>query len=144
VRIRISAFVGARICDKAIKLGHRREGTLVQVPYSGDYLLRLEQLLARRCASMGTTQRGLLNNEREIIEGNIGLCIDHPSDFPSPYGNIASLLKASNWPSSKPSLAVNFFARCQSAYSALLLRPFIIGVVLTNRRLGAQRTPEAS
>jgi len=57
---------------------------LYQVPqgrHFGDYLLRLEQLLALRCASMEETQRGFLNNEREIIEGNIGLCVDNPSNI---------------------------------------------------------------
>lgn len=57
---------------------------LYQVPqgrHFGDYLLRLEQLLALRCASMEATQRGFLNNEREIIEGNIGLCVDNPSNL---------------------------------------------------------------
>lgn len=57
---------------------------LYKVPegcHFADYLLRLEQLLALRCASMETTPRGFLNNEREIIEGNIGLCADYPHNF---------------------------------------------------------------
>jgi len=57
---------------------------LYEVPqgrHFGDYLLRLEQLLALRCASMEATQQGFLNNEREIIEGNIGLCVDNPSNL---------------------------------------------------------------
>jgi hypothetical protein len=57
---------------------------LYQIPhghYFGSYLLRLEQLLALRCASMEETPPGFLHNEREIIEGNIGLCVDNPSNL---------------------------------------------------------------
>jgi tetratricopeptide (TPR) repeat protein len=43
-----------------------------------DYLLRLEQLLAVRCAGMEGVNAGFLTGEREIIEGNIGLCATYP------------------------------------------------------------------
>lgn len=42
------------------------------------YLLRLEQLLATRCASMPGVPSEFLNGEREIIDGNIQLCLSHP------------------------------------------------------------------
>jgi tetratricopeptide (TPR) repeat protein len=45
-----------------------------------DYLLRLEQLLATRCAAMETPGRGSLNGEREIIDGMLGLCLAFPSN----------------------------------------------------------------
>jgi tetratricopeptide (TPR) repeat protein len=41
----------------------------------GDYLLRLEQLLSVRCAGMKGVQHGWLSGEREIIDGNIRLCV---------------------------------------------------------------------
>ena len=45
-----------------------------------DYLLRLEQLLAVRCARMETTPEGFLHGEREIIEGNLQLCLASPQN----------------------------------------------------------------
>jgi len=42
------------------------------------YLLRLEQLLATRCSGMDGVQPGFLSGEREIIEGNLHLCLAHP------------------------------------------------------------------
>jgi len=46
------------------------------------YLLRLEQLLATRCAAMdGVT--GFLSGEREIIDGNIQLCVASPNCIPA-------------------------------------------------------------
>ena len=44
-------------------------------PHFGDYLVRLEQLLAVRCAGMDGMKNGL-NGEREIIDGNLQLCLD--------------------------------------------------------------------
>lgn len=43
-----------------------------------SYLLRLEQLLATRCGSMEGVQPGFLSGEREIIDGNIQLCLATP------------------------------------------------------------------
>ncbi len=43
------------------------------------YLLRLEQLLATRCAATDGTPDGFLNGEREIIEGSLALCLDTPA-----------------------------------------------------------------
>ncbi|MGA1983451.1 MAG: tetratricopeptide repeat protein [Acidobacteriaceae bacterium] len=44
------------------------------------YLLRLEQLLAVRCAGIETDQPMMLNNEREIIDGNLQLCVAVPDN----------------------------------------------------------------
>lgn len=46
-----------------------------QFPY---YLLRLEQLLAVRCSTMDGVPAGFLSGEREIIDGNLQLCLQHP------------------------------------------------------------------
>jgi tetratricopeptide (TPR) repeat protein len=49
-----------------------------QVPrenYFGDYLLRLEQLLAVRCASLHKKSSDFLSGEREIVNGNILLSL---------------------------------------------------------------------
>jgi tetratricopeptide (TPR) repeat protein len=44
------------------------------------YLLRLEQLLATRLAAMKGTGSTFLNGEREILDGNIQLCVDCPDN----------------------------------------------------------------
>ncbi len=52
-----------------------------QVPSDSSfpyYLLRLEQLLAIRCAATDGTPSGFLNGEREIVDGTLQLCLDHP------------------------------------------------------------------
>jgi tetratricopeptide (TPR) repeat protein len=50
-------------------------------PQFGNYLLRLEQLLAVRCAGTeGAKNNDFLNGEREIIDGNIQLCLAQPSN----------------------------------------------------------------
>jgi hypothetical protein len=48
-----------------------------------DYLLRLEQLLAVRCAAMDGVSRGFLSGEREIIDGNIRLCLESGKSVPA-------------------------------------------------------------
>jgi len=56
------------------------------VPTAADlayYLLRLEQLLAVRCGGMDGVPRGFLNGEREIIDGNIHLCLNNPKNLPA-------------------------------------------------------------
>lgn len=50
-------------------------------PYFAVYLLRLEQLLAVRCAGMDGVKNNFLSGEREIIDGNLQLCLDHPSNL---------------------------------------------------------------
>jgi tetratricopeptide (TPR) repeat protein len=42
----------------------------------GHYLLRLEQLLTVRCSAIDDVQAEFLNGEREIINGNLQLCLD--------------------------------------------------------------------
>ena len=42
------------------------------------YLLRLENLLATRCSGTDNVAAGLLNGEREILEGNLDLCLQAP------------------------------------------------------------------
>ena len=44
------------------------------------YLLRLEQLLAVRCAGMDGVQKKFLSGEREIIDGDIQLCLACPQN----------------------------------------------------------------
>lgn len=54
-----------------------------QVPADGyfpDYLLRLEQLLAVRCAGLEGHPPGTLSGEREILDGNIRLCASFPQN----------------------------------------------------------------
>ncbi|HEX5222205.1 MAG TPA: tetratricopeptide repeat protein [Verrucomicrobiae bacterium] len=46
----------------------------------GSYLLRLEQLLAVRCSGMDGVPSRFLNGEREIIDGNLQLCLEHPQN----------------------------------------------------------------
>ncbi|SNS23551.1 Tetratricopeptide repeat-containing protein [Granulicella rosea] len=54
--------------------------------FSG-YLLRLEQLLAVRCASMDATGQGapanFLNGERDILDGELKMCNDLPMNVPA-------------------------------------------------------------
>jgi hypothetical protein len=45
-----------------------------------NYLLRLEQLLAVRCAALDGMNPSFLSGEREIIGGNIRLCADQPAN----------------------------------------------------------------
>jgi tetratricopeptide (TPR) repeat protein len=44
------------------------------------YLLRLEQLLAVRCAGMDGVRPNFLSGEREIIDGNLQLCLAYPDN----------------------------------------------------------------
>lgn len=46
-----------------------------------DYLLRLEQLLAVRCADREGAQTGFLSGEREILSGNLNLCLACPGNI---------------------------------------------------------------
>lgn len=54
-----------------------------QIPIAawfGSYLLRLEQLLAVRCSSMDGVPSGFLSGEREIVDGNLQLCLEYPQN----------------------------------------------------------------
>lgn len=56
---------------------------LYQLPAAAhldNYLLRLEQLLAVRCAGMDDVSAAFLSGEREIIEGNLHLCLACPEN----------------------------------------------------------------
>ena len=55
-------------------------GSSLSAPGS-DYLLRLEQLLAVRTAGIEPT-RSPLNGEREILDGQLRLCLEHPENLP--------------------------------------------------------------
>ena len=58
--------------------------TLYQLPdaaHMDNYLLRLEQLLAVRCAGMDGVSPGFLHGEREIIDGNLQLCLACPDNI---------------------------------------------------------------
>ncbi len=48
--------------------------------YLGDYLLRLEQLLAVRNAASRPPSFSSLHGEREIIDGNLQLCLAYPEN----------------------------------------------------------------
>ena len=44
------------------------------------YLLRLEQLLAVRCSGMDEASHGTLSGERDILDGNLQLCLAEPDN----------------------------------------------------------------
>jgi len=44
-----------------------------------DYLLRLEQMLAVRCAGMESEAAAFLSGEREIVAGTVRLCVEVPN-----------------------------------------------------------------
>ena len=48
----------------------------------GSYLLRLEQLMAVRCATMDGVPATFLNGEREILEAQLNLCLLEPGNVP--------------------------------------------------------------
>lgn len=49
----------------------------------GSYLLRLEQMLGIRCASMNGVSPGFLNGEYEMLGGALDLCLDEPANVPA-------------------------------------------------------------
>ena len=56
---------------------------LYQVPgaaHFADYLFRLEQLLAVRCAGMDGVKSVFLTGGRQIIDGNVQLCLGFPEN----------------------------------------------------------------
>ena len=61
----------------------RTSGAVYEIPTGvafADYLLRLEQLLAIRCSTMDGVPASFLNGERQVIEGNLGLCEAEPEN----------------------------------------------------------------
>lgn len=68
-------------CNSDVK--SESPSSIYQLPaahHLNSYLLRLEQLLAVRCSSMGEVQPHFLSGEREIIDGNILLCVACPDN----------------------------------------------------------------
>jgi hypothetical protein len=66
------------------KLDTRPFAPVYQVPDGTNlplYLLRLEQLLAVRCAAMDGVRHDFLSGEREIIDGNLQLCVACPDNI---------------------------------------------------------------
>lgn len=53
---------------------------LPQGPSFEDYLLRLEQLLAVRCATMDGVPANFLRGEREVLDGELALCRREPEN----------------------------------------------------------------
>lgn len=53
---------------------------LPDAPWFGSYLLRLEQLLAVRCSRMDGVPSGAISGEREIVDGNLQLCLEYPQN----------------------------------------------------------------
>jgi tetratricopeptide (TPR) repeat protein len=80
----------APLADKLLQhLVHHAEITqttpppFYRVPAGADfpqYLLRLEQLLAVRCAGIPGTPAAFLSGEREMLDGNLHLCLNHPDN----------------------------------------------------------------
>ncbi|UWZ81648.1 hypothetical protein [Occallatibacter riparius] len=63
--------------------GFQKTSEMYKVPTGAQfrfYLLRLEQLLAIRLAGMEGNGSNFLNGEREILDGNLQLCLDCPSN----------------------------------------------------------------
>lgn len=88
------AFSFASPADGILKLTRRlsellaREAGIESLPYPpayavppdlSSYLLRLEQLLAVRCAAIDGVRPGFLNGEREILDGNLQQCLSAPA-----------------------------------------------------------------
>lgn len=77
-----------RLADRLLALLREQAGVdartpppLYEVPPGGwltSYLVRLEQLLAVRCFSMEGADAGALSGTREMIAGNLQLCLDNP------------------------------------------------------------------
>jgi hypothetical protein len=67
-----------------------------RVPAGADfpfYLLRLEQLLAVRCASIPGTSAAFLSGEREMLDGNLQLCLNYPENVTTRLVFLQTLLR---------------------------------------------------
>jgi Flp pilus assembly protein TadD len=80
----------AELADEVVELlsvlGPATASPAYEVPgpqVFGSYLLRLEQLLAVRCASMEGTSPQFLNGEAEILQGDLNLCLAEPENVPA-------------------------------------------------------------
>lgn len=71
------------LCQEADVTSHQMPADYA-VPQGSSfpyYLLRLEQLLAMRCGGMDGAHQGFLSGEREIVDGNLQLCLSHPDSL---------------------------------------------------------------
>jgi hypothetical protein len=80
----------AELADEVVELlgvlGTTQESPAYEVPGPatfGSYLLRLEQLLAVRCANMDGVVPQFLNGETEILQGELDLCVAEPQNVPA-------------------------------------------------------------
>ena len=72
--------------DRHAEVSPRTPSPLYQVPLASqlpNYVLRLEQLLAVRCGSMDGVKPGFLHGEREVVDGNLQLCLACPENVPT-------------------------------------------------------------
>ena len=79
-----------RLADEVVELlsafGPTQSPVEYQVPTGAafrSYLLRLEQLLAVRCATLDGIPAQFLTNERQILEGGFALCESDPASLPA-------------------------------------------------------------
>jgi tetratricopeptide (TPR) repeat protein len=80
----------AELADEVVELlsvlGPAEESPAYKVPGPrtfASYLLRLEQMLAVRCASMEGVPPNFLNGEHEILMGELDLCLAEPANVPA-------------------------------------------------------------
>lgn len=74
------------VVDLLKVLGPEAESSAYLVPGPatfGSYLLRLEQLLAVRCASMEGVTAEFLTGAHEILQGDLDLCLAEPTNVPA-------------------------------------------------------------
>jgi len=69
------------------------------------YLLRLEQLLAVRLATLDEVSGSFLNGPREIIDGDIQFCLSHPANIITRI-LLAQTIKSMRW--SRPEVVSEF------------------------------------
>jgi Flp pilus assembly protein TadD len=80
------AELADEVVDLLSVLGPATPSPAYEVPgpeVFGSYLLRLEQLLAVRCASMEGVAAQFLNGEHEILQGDLDLCLAEPENVPA-------------------------------------------------------------
>ncbi len=80
------AELADEVVDLLKVLGPASESPAYEVPGPttfGSYLLRLEQLLAVRCATMDNVSPQFLNGETEILKGELDLCLAEPQNVPA-------------------------------------------------------------
>ncbi|HEY4838333.1 MAG TPA: tetratricopeptide repeat protein [Candidatus Acidoferrales bacterium] len=73
-----------KLLTKEANVESRSAGKNYEVPPDKNfpyYLLRLEQLLAVRCSSMDGVPKDFLSGAREILDGNIELCLSCPTNI---------------------------------------------------------------